>query len=919
MPETTLIKKSATLRVFELARELGVTSKDIVAKCEAEAIPNITNHMSTVSPGLAATVREWFGQGPVHSTSVETAAPVDVAKARAKAQTKSARRRADEPVSAEAIAVVEPPPPPIDVEPVAPPMPEFAPVAIATIEAPEVYEPLPETVLEPEPVAEAEVAEAPAPLAPIATRAVPNVPDRPQVVKPAGPMLQQPTRTKLAGPKIIRVESPEVIAAPQSRTDSGIRRGAPRAGRGVGIAGPEPTESPTEPARPGRTTRRNKRRSPATPEEAGRLGRTFSADEQPFNWRTQDLREREARLSRSVGFFKAHRRDNLKRSTGGGERAMTAAQVGGTVRIAEPISIKSLSAATGIKAPDILKKLLIAGRQVTLNSVIDAQIAAEVMLEHNIELQVVEQKSGEQQVLEQLQQRQVVEVRPRSPVVTILGHVDHGKTSLLDRIRNTNVAAGEAGGITQATSAFQVPLRAGDRDRVITFIDTPGHEAFTQMRARGADVTDIVVLVVAADDGVMPQTIESINHAKAAGVPIVVALNKIDKPESNESTVRRTLGQLAEQGLNPTEWGGEIEVIRTSATRGDGIQDLLEILDYAAELLELKADFGGQALGTVLEARVQEGRGPVADILVQEGCLSKGDVVVMGRAYGRVRDIVDDRGERLDQAGPSMPVAVSGLSDVPDAGDKFYVVKSLKYAETAASERAGREREKGLTRGKLSLDNIMARMTGKGIKSLPLVVKADVQGSIDALLGTLAKLTSEEVAIEIKHAAVGGINESDIILAEAAGAAVIGFNVTASSGARQEAENRGIDIRLYDVIYDLLEDVRKAAVGLLEPEHRLEILGHAEVRQVFKISRVGAIAGCYVTDGSVERNAQIRVTREGIVIEKDRRLQQLKRFKDDAREVRAGQECGMKIDGYDSIKVGDILECYKTTEVKRTA
>jgi translation initiation factor IF-2 len=780
-----------------------------------------------------------------------------------------------------------------------------------------VYEPAPETVIELEPVAE--VVEAPAPQAPITSRAVPNVPDRPQVVKPAGPMLQQPTRTKLAGPKIIRVESPEVIAAPQSRTDSGIRRGAPRAGRGVGIAGPEPTESPTEPARPGRTTRRNKRRSPATPEEAGRLGRTFSADEAPFNWRTQDLREREARLSRSVGFFKAHRRDNLKRSTGGGERAMTAAQVGGMVRIAEPISIKSLSAATGIKAPDILKKLLIAGRQVTLNSVIDAQIAAEVMLEHNIELQVVEQKSGEQQILEQLQQRQVVDVRPRSPVVTILGHVDHGKTSLLDRIRNTNVAAGEAGGITQATSAFQVPVRAGDRDRVITFIDTPGHEAFTQMRARGADVTDIVVLVVAADDGVMPQTIESINHAKAAGVPIVVALNKIDKPEANESTVRRTLGQLAEHGLNPTEWGGEIEVIRTSATRGDGIQDLLEILDYAAELLELKADFGGQALGTVLEARVEEGRGPVADILVQEGCLAKGDVVVMGRAYGRVRDIVDDRGERLDQAYPSQPVAVSGLSDVPDAGDKFYVVKSLKDAETAASERAGREREKGLTRGKLSLDNIMARMTGKGSKALPLVVKADVQGSIDALLGTLAKLTSEEVAIEIKHAAVGGINESDIILADAAGAAVIGFNVTASSGARQEAESRGIDIRLYDVIYDLLEDVRKAAVGLLEPEHRLEILGHAEVRQVFKISRVGAVAGCYVTDGSVERNAQIRVTREGIVIEKDRRLAQLKRFKDDAREVRAGQECGMKIDGYDNIKAGDILECYKTTEVKRTA
>jgi translation initiation factor IF-2 len=928
MPETTLTKKSATLRVFELARELGVTSKDIVAKCEAEAIPNITNHMSTVSPGLAATVREWFGQGPVQSTAVETAAPVDVAMARAKAQKKSARRRGDEPAPAEPVAVVVAPAPPAEpAEPAAVPpalepeyvpedAPEYEPIAVAAAAPDDVAE-VPPTELEALEAAVEAIAPPPAP-APITTRAVPNVPDRPQVVKPAGPMLQQPTRTKLAGPKIIRVESPEVIAAPVSRSDPGIRRGAPRAGRGVGIVGPEPSESPTEPARPGRTTRRNKRRSPATPEEAGRLGRTFSADEAPFNWRTQDLREREARLSRSVGFFKAHRRDNLKRSTGGGERAVTAAQVGGRVRIEEPITIKNLSAATGVRAPDIMKKLLLAGRPVTLNSVIDAQGAAEVMLEHNIELEIIEQKSGEQQVQEQLQKRQVVDVRPRPPVVTILGHVDHGKTSLLDRIRNTNVAAGEAGGITQATSAFQVPLRAGDRDRVITFIDTPGHEAFTQMRARGADVTDIVVLVVAADDGVMPQTVESINHAKAAAVPIVVALNKIDKPEASEERVRRTLGQLAEHGLNPAEWGGEVEVVRTSATRGDGIQDLLEILDYAAELLELKADFGGQALGTVLEARVEEGRGAVADILVQEGCLSKGDIVVMGRAYGRVRDIVDGRGERLDEAYPSMPVAVSGISEVPDAGDKFYAVKSLKDAEAAASERAGREREKDLTRTRLSLDNIMQRMTGKGSKSLPLVVKADVQGSIDALLGTLAKLTTEEVVVEIKHSAVGGINESDIILADAAGAAVIGFNVTASAGARQEAESRGLDIRLYDIIYDLLEDVRKAAEGLLEPEHRLEILGHAEVRQVFKISRVGAIAGCYVTDGSVERNAQIRVTRDGIVIEKDRRLAQLKRFKDDAKEVRAGQECGMKIDGYDNIRAGDILECYKTTEVKRT-
>ncbi|MHC4306235.1 MAG: translation initiation factor IF-2 [Planctomycetota bacterium] len=935
-----MAKKTPTIRVFELARELGVTSKDLIAKCEAEGIPKITNHMSTMSLGLAATVREWFGEGQsTVSTAVELAPKVDVVRARAKAKKKVAKKKVADEVAPEApaqppaeappvpeveVPVAPVPPAPVEAPPAAPPAvtpPAEAPVAepAAPAEAPAPAEPIipAEPVAPVEPLAPAAAAEAPQPT--LAPRVAPNVPSRPDVVAPAGPKLEQPTKTKLAGPKIIRVESPEVVPTPmERRTDTSIRRGGPRAGKGAGVVYPEVPEVPSEPVRTGRTSRRNKRRTASAREAAGRAGRVGGTQDQPFNWRTQDLREREARLNRSGGFFKAHRRDNLKRSAGGGERAVTAAEVGGRVRVEEPITIKNLSVITGIRAGDIVKKLFLAGKQATLNSTIDADSAVEVMLEYDIELEVVEQKTSQQQIVEQFTQREMVDERPRSPVVTILGHVDHGKTSLLDQIRHTNVAAGEAGGITQATSAFQVPVRAGEKQRVITFIDTPGHEAFTEMRARGAHVTDVVVLVVAADDGVMPQTIESINHAKAAGVPIVVALNKMDKPEATDTNIQRILGQLAEHELNPTEWGGSTEVIRTSAVKNEGIQDLLDVLDYQAELLELTADFGGGAQGTVLEARLEEGRGPVASVLVQQGSLEKGDFVVAGRAFGRVRDIVNDRGKRVEQADPSTPVAISGIGEVPDAGDAFYAVRTLKEAEAAAQERSQRDREQDLAKTKLSLDNIFKQFQDGAAKELPLVIKADVQGSADAVVSSLEKLSTDDVTIAVKHCAVGGINESDVILANAAGAIIVGFNVTASAPARHEADSRGTDIRLYDVIYDVIDDVTKAAEGLLEPEHKLEVLGHAEVRQVFKVSKVGMIAGCYVTDGVIERNAQIRVTREDIVVEKDRRLQQLKRFKDDVKEVRSGQECGMKIDGYDDIKVGDVLECYKTLEVRRT-
>lgn len=965
-----MAKKATTTRVFQIAKELGVKSKDIISKCEAEEIPGITNHMSAVSLGLAATIREWFGSGDegAVATAVETAAKVDISKVRAKAKKKAARKKAtkkgeevetvevveEEPVEADR-GQAEPPAAPLPTEPVAEPasQPEPAPVTEPRVEAPAdqpvSIEPVAEPAAEAEPVedtpavepAETESTEAtPLPAAAEAPSAEPaaepeketepqppapvmNVPTRPDHIQPAGPKLQQPSKTKLAGPRVIRVESPDAVPPPRSRgprSSGGAGDMAARGGRGAGPMAPMPSDGPAGGGRGGRAgaSRRNKRRSATAREERPRPGRGSSAGDRPFNWREQDLLEREQRLRHAGGFLKSARRDNLKRAAAPGIPAPTPAEAGGKVKISEPISIKSLSAATGVKTADILRALVMAGKNSNINSYIDSETAVEVMIEHDIELDITEQKTAEEQIVEQFKERKMVSEQSRSPVVTILGHVDHGKTSLLDKIRDSNVAEGEAGGITQATSAFRVPVHVGDGERMITFIDTPGHEAFTEMRSRGAKVTDIVVLVIAADDGVMPQTVESINHAKAAEVPIIVALNKMDKPEATDSNIQRILGQLAEHELNPVDWGGSTEVVRISALKGEGIQDLLEVLDLQAQILELTADFSGPAEGSVIESQMEEGRGAVARLLVQQGKLKKGDFVVVGRAFGRVRDIVNDRGKRIKESGPSSPIAISGINQVPDAGDKFYVVKNLKAAEAAAAERKQQERERDLATEKVTLDNIFQKLSESERKELPLIVKADVQGSLETLKATLEKIRSDEVVVAIKHAAVGGVNESDVTLAEAAGAIVVGFNVTASSAARKAAEARGVDVRFYDVIYDLTDDVTSAAEGLLAPELRLEVIGHAEVRDVFKISKVGMIAGCYVTEGAIERNAQIRVTRDDIVIEKDRRLDQLKRFKDDVKEVKAGQECGMRIDGYDDIKVGDVLECYKTLEVRRT-
>ena len=938
-------KKTIALRVHTLAKELGVSSKDIVAKCVAEDIPDITNHMSAVSVGLSHTVREWFGNADGEaSTAVETSAKVDVVKARAKVRKTTKKVVVEEPVEPTPVAtevmVAEPP---IEViasmsasakiqvapAPEAPAidgdMPEDMPEDMPKDMPDDLRKDLPENPVEPPAPSIAASTPDDREVDPNAPRM--NVPRRPDTVSPVGPQLGQPTKVALAGPKVIRVEAPDRLPAPRPRGQQGggmMSSGGPRRGGGAGEMEQQSDArrgggGPGGPSGPG-AKGRSPRRSGGGDGRTGRAG-TGLGEKQPFQpWRAQDLAERDQALKHSQGFFRQHRQDRMRGRGGGGGRrgAPIATKPTGPVKISEPITIKDLSAATGVKGAEIVKKLFLEGIPATINSAIDTERAVEIMMEYEIELQVEESKTAAEVIEERFMARERGDERMRSPIVTILGHVDHGKTSLLDRIRKANVAAGEAGGITQATSAFQVPVTAGEKERVVTFIDTPGHEAFTNMRARGAKVTDVVVLVVAADDGIMPQTAESISHAKAAGVPLVVALNKIDKAEATEENIQRIFGQLAEHELNPTEWGGSTEVIKTSATEGDGIQDLLDILDYQADLLDLKGDFAGNAEGTVLEAQVEEGRGPVARMLVQEGMLKKGDFIVTGRGYGRVRDIVDDRGNRVEFAGPSTPVAISGIDQLPDAGDRFFVADSLKEAESAAEERRGLERERELAAPKITLDNIFDHLEEGKKKNLPLVLKADVQGSVETLRAVLGKIGSDEVKVSVKHAAVGGINESDVTLAEATGAIVVGFNVTTTPKARQLAESRGVDIRLYDVIYDITDDVVKAASGLLDPELKLEVLGHADVKEVFRVSKVGAVAGCYVTDGVVERSAQIRVTRDGIVVEKDRRLDQLKRFKDDAKEVKSGMECGMKIDGYDDIKAGDVLECYKTISVARS-
>lgn len=580
------------------------------------------------------------------------------------------------------------------------------------------------------------------------------------------------------------------------------------------------------------------------------------------------------------------------------------------VLVPETITVAELAHKMSVKAAEVIKALMKLGQMVTINQVLDQETAM-IVVDEMGHVSKRAKIDDPESFLSETIERPDVPAEPRAPVVTVMGHVDHGKTSLLDHIRRTRVASGEAGGITQHIGAYHVNTPHG----MVTFLDTPGHEAFTAMRARGAKVTDIVVLVVAADDGVMPQTIEAIHHAKAGKVPIVVAVNKIDKPEANPERIRQ---ELAAQEVVPEDWGGDTMFVDVSAKSGDGIDRLLESVLLQAEVLELKAPKDAPAHGVVIESRLDKGRGPVATILVQSGTLKRGDIVLAGAVFGRVRAMIDETGEQIQEAGPSIPVEIQGLSDIPGAGVDVIVLGDERKAREIALFRQGKFREVKLAKQQAAkLDNMFDQMKAGEMKSLPLIVKADVQGSYEALAHALTKLSTEEVRVNIVHSGVGGITESDVNLALASNGIIIGFNTRADATARKLIASHGIDVRYYNVIYQAVDEIKAALSGMLAPEKKETTLGLVEIRQVFRISKIGAVAGCYVLEGVVRRAASVRLLRDNVVIH-DGELDSLKRFKDDVREVKAGFECGLSLKNFDDIKEGDQLEVYEVVEIARS-
>ncbi|MCH8968004.1 MAG: translation initiation factor IF-2 [Planctomycetes bacterium] len=896
------------LRIHELAKELNVNSKAILTKCQAEGIV-VKNHMSTVLAGLAATIREWFSE-EVTGAVIESAARVDLETVRRKKpapRTRKKKETADKPVEVATVRIA-----PTKVATLAK-AEAIQESAVAVVEAPSEAEVADETaapVLIP-PTEEPEGEQEPAPSEEepkIAAEALPvaepvKEEEEPEPIVPVGPQ-HVPTPVQLKGPRVIRVEAPEVIrlgpSGPRFR-----HTGLPRPGSTPDPVIPE-TEQPrrprsrTQPAAPDATPAK-KRRAPGR-----RVERGSDAGRQIREWRDRDLAERQERLRGATG-RRAKRRAS---ETHGAVEHKTIT----TAQVSEPIILKDFCSATGLSlaqlTPKFVNELKIFPN---INMAIEREVAELLAAEHAIELTVVAAKSPLADIREEFVQRERPALSPRAPVVTFLGHVDHGKTSLLDAIRHSRVAAGEAGGITQHLGSYHL-----EKDgKAVTFLDTPGHEAFTAMRARGAQLTDVVVLVVAADDGVMPQTVEAINHARAADVPIVVALNKIDVPGVD---LNKIYGQLAEHDLAPTEWGGSTDVIKTSATEGTGIDELVEHLATLSELLELKADPTLRACGRVIEARLKPSVGPTARVLIQDGTLRKGDFIVCGPAFGKVRSLSDDQGRVLEEAGPSIPVEIAGLSVVPSAGDELFAVESLKRAEHIAEEAKAQRRRDSLSKidKPKTLEDLLGRSGAGAVSELHVIVRADTQGSVDVLAKTLSEFPSDEVKLNLLHMGVGGVIESDVLLAEASGAIIIGFHVVPEHSVRRLADQKGVEIRTYRVIYHLIDDIKKALEGLLTPEEKIEQRGTAEVREIFNVSKIGTIAGCFVRDGSVMRTHKVRIIRDSVVVRDGANIHSLRRFKDDAKEVKTGFECGIKIDGFDDIKPGDIIESYEIVKIART-
>jgi translation initiation factor IF-2 len=940
------------VRIFELAKELGLSSKDLIGLFERLGL-EAKNQLSVVDDPIADLVRGVLLGGSSGKAGAKAAGGTAVAEPPPLAPPRKAR--APRPAAPEA-----PPEPVVTLKPVSGTVkraPKSAPVRVeepaaivaepvvtqAPVEEPPAIEP---AAVVAEPAAPARppspaprVVASPAPRAPAAARpAAAPMPPRPR--PPVEPPDSTPIPTLRPVPAGRSTIAPPARPQPPAQPPNGIAASAmpgpqtglpgrpgvaPRPGQpgvpGQGYRPPQPGQLQPRPGQtppPGRRPAANgpfrpltapggprpfTPRPPGTPSAPGAAGPTPSSggggprgpqQRGGDRDRSGNKKDRETEMLLD--------KERRRKKSSGGALPATPSAVLETIEIPDVLTVQELATSMIVPAKDVIKELIKMGTMATINQNIPAQTAQNVAKKFGFNAVIKE--AGEEVVVEQEEDRPEL-LTSRPPVVTVLGHVDHGKTSLLDRIRSANVASGEAGGITQRIGAYTV-----DRgDQKVTFIDTPGHEAFTAMRARGAKVTDVAILVVAADDGVMPQTREAISHIKAANVPIVVAINKMDKEDAQPDRVK---SQLSEEGLQPVDWGGKTEMVQVSARTGEGIDQLIETVLLEAELRDLKANKQRRAQGVVIESALDKGRGAVATVLVQNGTLRVGDVVVVGGAYGKIRALVDDKGKQVKKAGPSIPVEIMGLSDVPSAGDALMVVSDERVAREAAAKRATRRKDVAIaaTSGpRISLESFMSTPADGGNKTLNLILKADGQGAVEALRSRVEGLSNAEVDIRVIYAGVGAITPNDVNLASASNAVLIGFNIRPDETVKRLAENEQVDLRFYSVIYDVENDLKKALIGMLAPKFREIILGRAEVREVFKVSKVGTIAGCYVQSGKLTRNAKVRILRDSAVVFESE-LESLRRFKDDVREVAENFECGVQIARFSDLKNGDVIEAF---------
>ncbi|RMH66587.1 MAG: translation initiation factor IF-2 [Bacteroidetes bacterium] len=947
---TTQSKKFKKVRLFKVSKELNLSVDSILEYLEengyADAVSGKGLNASIVEEEAYQALREEFAEDLAAAERLK-----ELRQARLEAtgrERDEAEEQEDVVTEAAAEAAAEAEAPDADV-PEADVSEAEAPEVVAEEEGEEEAEPVVEAVAEPEeaPAADEMEADAPAEVEAAEEAEPPAEPEEPEA-EPVETPDEVATEVEAAGSDTEEAEAlGDAEEAPEEEEEAGPIVEAGTAEEDAGEDGEDEEEeeegtltadryklrgtkvigkidlATVEDSEPGRRRRKRKRKTKAASTDEGKVDiqdqearesakkrkrrRGPKVDEADVEQTLQEtLRELEQGASRVRQRRRRQRREQheMERER---ERQLEQAQEK-VLRVTEFISTGELANLMNVPVTEVISTLFSAGMMVSINQRLDADTIQIVADEFGYDVEFITEFSVEDIELEE---DDPADLQPRAPVVTVMGHVDHGKTSLLDYIRRANVVAGEAGGITQHIGAYHVELEDG---RHLTFLDTPGHEAFTAMRARGAQATDIVILVVAADDAVMPQTIEAINHARAAGVPIVVAINKVDKPEANP---QRVMQQLAEQGVLVEDYGGEVQMALVSAKTGQGVDDLLDKVLLQADLMELKANPNRNANGIVIESRLEKGRGTVATVLVQNGTLRVGDAFVAGIYSGRVRAMFDERDNRIEEVGPARPAQVIGFDGAPEVGDQLIVLDDEREARAIAQKRQQIHREQMLRqRRHITLDEIGRRLALGEFRELNLIIKADVGGSVEALSDALLKLSTEEVAVNIIHSGVGAITESDVMLASASDAVIIGFQVRPVAGAREAAEREEVEIRTYSVIYNAIEDVRDALEGLLSPEESEKTIGVVEVREIFKVPKVGTVAGCYVTEGRIHRNDRIRLVREGVVIY-DGRISSLKRFKDDVREVQSGYECGLSIENYNDIKVGDVVEAYEIIETKR--